>query len=142
MKSNFKTFIAAALMLIAIPAMALAVEEKVTVIDGTVFTGTNMFSDPAEGATVDISCENNSQEVQSNSDGYFRAVFDAGDCSMGEDVTVCSGDVCDTRNLIGETTRINLLGFKLFEIPEFSAVAASLAFAGAGIGYLALRRRK
>jgi|SRR3989338_440268 len=136
-----KLFIIAALALLVLP-VAFGTVEKPTVVDGHVYTGVNMFTPPAVGVEVDVTCEEETDTVVTNSEGYFSVVFGVGDCSLGEEVTACAGEVCDTRTLIGETTRINLLGFKLFDVPEFGAVAASLAVAGAGIGYLALRRRK
>ena len=137
-----KLFVLAAIALLVLPVAFAQESEKATVVDGTVFTGANMWTTPAAGVSVDVTCEEETDTVVTNSEGYFRALFEAGDCSLGEEVTACAGEVCDTRELIGETTRINLLGFKLFDVPEFGAVAASLAVAGAGVGYLALRRRK
>ncbi len=139
-----KLFIIAALALLVLPTAFAIVEvaELPTLVDGHVYTGANMFTPPAVGAEVDVTCEGETDTVSTDDEGYFRALFAIGDCSLGEDVTVCSGSSCDTRTLIGQSARINLLGVKLFDVPEFGAIAATLAVAGAGAGYIALRRRK
>ena len=113
-----------------------------TVIDGHVYSGESMFTPPVEGVEVEVSCNLNTATDVTDVDGYFRVVFAAGDCPLSSEVEACAGSQCDTRTLIGSTTRINLLGFKLFDVPEFGLIAAGLALGGASIGYAVLRRRK
>lgn len=113
-----------------------------SVIDGHVYSGESMFTPPVQGVTVDVTCEGITLSDVTDAEGYFSVLYNASDCPLGSEVEACAGSQCDTKNLIGATTRINLLGFKLFDVPEFSVIAASLAFAGAGAGYLFMRKRK
>ncbi|TAL58272.1 MAG: hypothetical protein EPN86_00470 [Nanoarchaeota archaeon] len=138
-----KIFVLAIVALMALP-FVLAVEEseKATVIDGYVFSGSSFSTPPVAGQQVDVTCEEETDGVTTDSNGYFKAVFGIGDCSLGQNVTACAGENCQTVSLIASNARINILEFKLFNVPEFGTIAASLAVAGAGAGYLALRRRK
>jgi len=122
----------------------VAAEELPTLIDGHVYSGSTMFTPPVQGVTVIITCTGTAEVPQdiTDADGYFEIVYDAGDCPLGSNVTACAGDVCDTKTVIEHTTQINILGFKLFDVPEFGLIAAGLALGGAGIGYSVIRRRK
>jgi len=113
-----------------------------TVIDGHVYSGESMFTPPVQGVTVDVTCNDIVLSDDTDSDGYFRVLYSAGVCPFGSEVEACAGSSCDTREVMESTTRINLLGFKLFDVPEFGLIAAGLALGGAGIGYATLRRRK
>ncbi|TAL51917.1 MAG: hypothetical protein EPN86_05775 [Nanoarchaeota archaeon] len=135
-------FVIAALALLVLP-VAFAVDAvKPTVIDGFVFSGSSFSTPPVAGVNVDVTCEDQTLPATTNSNGYFKVDFDAGDCSLGENVTVCAGENCQIEQLLATNARINIKEFKLFNVPEFGTIAASLAVAGAGAGYLALRRRK
>ena len=113
-----------------------------TVVDGHIYSGESMFTPPVQGVTVEVDCNGTKLSDETDADGYFRVVYDNVVCPLGSEVEACAGSQCDTRTLIGATTRINLLGFKLFDVPEFSMIAAGLALGGASIGYAVLRRRK
>ena len=79
-----KLFVLAAIALLVLPVAFAQESEKATVVDGTVFTGANMWTTPAAGVSVDVTCEEEADSVVTDSDGYFSVVFGAGDCSMGE----------------------------------------------------------
>ena len=111
-----------------------------TVVNGVVYSGTGITSSPVADVNVDVDCNLESHSDTTDAQGAYEVVFE--NCAMGDEVTACVGSTCDTKTVTSGITRFNLLEIKLFEIPEFSTVAASLGAAGAGLGYLFLRRRK
>jgi len=102
----------------------------------------------AVGVEVTVECDNG-EDVSSDSDetdvnGEYAVTFTDEECGLGSTVVASVPGDEEQR----EVTSDDLLFEDLFlvdinlSIPEFSAIAASAAFAGAGLGYLALRRRK
>jgi len=139
---NTKFLIGIVFAVIACMSFATATAELPTVIDGHVYSGDTMSTPPVEGVTVEVTCEGNVVSDATDNEGYFRVLYNAGDCSLGSSATACAGSVCDTKTVMEHTSHINILGFKLFDVPEFGLIAAGLALGGAGIGFATIRRRK
>src|SRR3989344_6390056 len=108
-------------------------------------------------------CDNDDWSV-SEDDGFppdgYDVSADGEDCSSvdwesdpaaagiiekaGQDVFIHDGGFSGTVEQSGrhEISHITLCGDEDFVIPEFGGIAAGLAFAGAGAGYMLFRRRK
>lgn len=83
-----------------------------SVVDVSVFDG-RVNQNPLVGDGITVSCNGNSLSGFADSNGRFRALFDAGVCPLQSDVEACSSFACQVKKLIRKTSRINLLDFVL-----------------------------
>ena len=142
-----KLFVVLALMLVSAASVIavdpdIAVNGQVMEEDGTTPAGA--------GITVNIECNGAIQSDDTDTNSQYQVLFSANDCAVGDNVTASVNggteenggkvitSVADDEIVLGTIILppINLI------IPEFSTVAASLAFAGASAGYLLLKKRK
>lgn len=145
-------------LLFASNALALSVVTSggSTYITGTVYKHKIYPGNEVPFAHVDVACGTGAASIIANHKGDFAVAFDKLDCTSGSTVSVqawspdgslfgelitsctkgakCKDVVCHVTNaspvLTGES-----------EIPEFSALTAALALAGAGIAFMFLRRK-
>ncbi|TAL58273.1 MAG: hypothetical protein EPN86_00475 [Nanoarchaeota archaeon] len=100
------------------------------------------------GIEVTVECDNGdsvvSDVVQTDVNSEYDKLFDTADCGLGDTVFASvPGDEQSKEVTSGNVVLDNLYIVPInLSVPEFSAIAASVAFAGAGVGFLALRRRK
>ena|SRR3989338_427557 len=112
-----------------------------SVINGVVYSGETIKSSPVQGVDVVVYCEDSYQLDTTDEKGAFRVVFQDYECAIGQDVTACVQENCQTKTNIGTTSRFQLTEVKLFKIPEFGAISGIAAIAGSIGAYLALRRK-
>ena len=112
-----------------------------TVVNGVAYSGSGITSAPNADVNVEVTCNGNEESDLTDANGAFRVVFEENECANGDSVEACVGENCESKTVLGGVTRFNLLEIKLFDVPEFSTVAASMAVVGAGLGYALLRRR-
>ena len=125
--------------------MSVSVLADVT-IHGTVKQADGI-TDAGEGVLVTVSCDNGEVTTDTDttdSNSEYVVSFTTEECDLGDSVTASvPGD--EQNDVVQETDFIMadlyLLNIEL-HVPEFSAIAASVAFAGAGLGYLFMRKRR
>jgi len=126
--------------------MSVSVLADVTV-HGTVKLADGV-TDAGPGVEVTVECDNG-DDVISDSDftdanSEYAVTFTTEECDLGDEVVASVPGMEVSDEVTEEDLRLEdlyILNIEL-SIPEFSAIAAGVAFAGAGLGYVALRRRK
>lgn len=137
------------LVVMMVPAMAV-VPGYDTVVNGIVYSGDNIDTDPVVGAEVTVTCEDGGNTwIETDTtieDGYYHVEFMFPDCPLGSMVTAeaCYGGNCGSASdyVIDNNEWVNILGLDIFGVPEFGAIAAGVALVGAAAGFFVLRRRK
>ena len=104
-------------------------------------------TDAGEGIEVTVECDNgdvNTLTDTTDTNSEYQVTFNSFECGNGSSVVASVPGDEESKTVTSENLVLDdlyLVDINL-TIPEFSAIAASAAFAGAGIGYLALRRRR
>ncbi len=134
--------------IVALMAIFMAVSVIADVdIHGTVKQADG-FTDAGAGIEVTVECDNgdvvSSDTDTTDSNSEYIVSFTTEECDLG-DTVVASVPGMEVNETITSNRLVlpdlYVLNIEL-SIPEFSAIAAGVAFAGAGLGYVALRRRK
>jgi len=117
-----------------------------TFINGIVYSG-DASSPPVPGIMVDVTCLGNTLSDETDSNGWYNALFDPNSdpfytCPLGSNVTACVGDKCNW-GIVQDCldNQINIVGIDIFNIPEFGLLAGGIAVIGAVGGFFLLRRR-
>lgn len=145
-KMNKSLISIVALLLLSV--MTVSALPPLLVVNGQVME-TDGITPAGDGIEVTVECNLVEKTDTTDINSQYSVEFDGGDCWVGDTLTasVPGGDsgnggeqttvVQDDETVLGALILppINLI------IPEFSAIAASLAFAGAGASYLMLKRR-
>ena len=105
------------------------------------------ITDAGPGVEVTVQCDNgvittDTDTTDANSE--YVVSFTTEECDLGDTVTASvpgdeESDVVSSGDLVLQD--LYLLNIEL-SIPEFSAIAAGVAFAGAGLGYVFMRKRR
>ncbi len=135
-----KAIIALIAALLVIPGV-FAVAPSTTVIDGSVYSGATIHTAPVSGVQVDVDCNGNTLSDQTDSAGRYRVVFTGNVCAIGSTATVCVGSNCGSSQVISSVSKFNLLEVKLYDVPEFSTVAATAGLVGLSAGYFFIRKK-
>ena len=115
-----------------------------TTVHGTVKMQDGI-TDAGAGVVVNVTCDNGnltSETSTTDSNSEYAVTFSSTACGLGD--TVFASVPGDEQQRIVKSSDLTLDDLYLLNIelaiPEFSAIAASLAFAGAGLGYLFVRK--
>lgn len=134
--------------IVAVLAILMSVAVLADVdVHGIVYQSDNSTK-AGPGIDVTVECDNGdsvvSDVVQTDVNSEYDKLFDTADCGLGDTVFASvPGDEQSKEVTSGNVVLDNLYIVPInLSVPEFSAIAASVAFAGAGVGFLALRRRK
>ncbi len=141
MNAKFIVCILAVLALSVSSALAIG---ATTVVHGKVL---NPDSSPAgSGIVVTVECDNGvvaTQTPSTDANSEYQAEFSDDDCWVGDTVYASVPGDSKSAIVVDDTTVLGSLILQIdLEIPEFSAIAAGIAFAGAGASFMLLRRRK
>lgn len=107
-------------------------------------------TDAGSGILVDVSCDNGADVTDTqgttDSNSEYQVTFNSSTCGLGSTVTgsVPGSEVNKTvtqNDAVIGLDNLYLVDINL-SVPEFSAIAASVALMGASAGYIALRKRK
>lgn len=129
-------------MLMALPmAFAQDCDYDMTGITGRVYSGNDISTPVVEGANVEVTCNTYVETDVTDASGEYGVGFYDNVCPIGSNVTSCVGTNCAT-DVVSECLmdQFNLLNINIFDVPEFGAIGAAIALAGAGA--IALKRRK
>lgn len=133
-----------------LPAMAVSETPEETVVNGIVYSGETIDSDPVVGAEVTVTCEFGEDTwIETDTtieSGYYHVEYNYPDCPVGATVTseAClEGNCGSASDIVMDTNEwVNIVGINIFGVPEFGTIAAGVALVGAAAGFFVLRRRK
>ena len=111
-----------------------------TVVNGIVYSGSDIDSPVVVGATVNVSCNGYDVSGPTDSKGKYFLLFKDGLCPADKTATACVGDVCNsgTGEELGD---LDIFGVDIFNVPEFSLIAGLTALAGSLIAFFVIRRK-
>ncbi|TAL51916.1 MAG: hypothetical protein EPN86_05770 [Nanoarchaeota archaeon] len=135
--------------IVAVLAILMSVAVLADVdVHGIVYQSDNATS-AGPGVEVTVECFNDETSVsnvtQTITDGSYDYLFNSSECGLG-DTVVASVPGDENSTLVTSNNFDGKLDLFIvpanLSIPEFSAIAASVALMGASAGYIALRKRK
>jgi len=136
-----------ALIAIVISVLGISTAAAYVDVHGTVLQPDG--STPAgEGVMVTLSCDRNgtmtTKMSQTDSQSEYVVEFNDSECALGDTVTAAvEGDDASTLVMSKDLVLQDLYLLNLeLSVPEFSVIAAGVAFAGAGVGYMFMRKRR
>jgi hypothetical protein len=131
------------LIALSFSTLAIAVCEP-TIVEGKVYSGNTIYTPPVEGAKVDVTCDSATLTSDpTDANGFYYVTFNCEECGMDDNVQACVGSVCSDTVMVSEwlPNPLNIVGVDIFNVPEFGALAASVAVTGGVLGFLLLRKR-
>ena len=107
------------------------------------------ITDAGPGIEVTVQCDNGQITTimdTTDANSEYDVGFNSSVCGVGSTVTASvpgdeESDVVENEDAVVGLQDLFLLNIEL-SIPEFSAIAAGVAFAGAGLGYVFMRKRR
>ncbi len=150
-KKSISGFFLALVVLTSLGLVGVSADSE-TIVAGKIYETDDMTGPVVSGADVTVDCYHdgdsspNTEETTSADNGAYGVGFDEDECDDEDEVIVTatkdgmsgskSGNV--TGDFIGD---LNVAIINV-SIPEFSAIAASIALIGSGIGFLVLRKKR
>lgn len=126
---------------------ASAVSTQVGIVQGLVSKPDNS---PADGASVSVVCNSNTQTDTTDSSGFYFVQYPDGDCVAGDTATVTAtlGSLSGTNTGVMVTNGYNpylVLDVAIVHvplIPEFGLITGAAALTASAGSFLFLKRRK